>query len=187
MKMRRFLIILALLTLPLLQAQLIEPLFDVSVEIPTGYQIVQAGDDLLVSIKLVNVGSPGRIDVYLDHSIKDEQGKILLTKLETVAVETQANFVRSFYLPPHTRPGAYTVETKLVYFNGQQAISRATFQVEENPMVKNPTASQNVYQNLFYVLASLLVLDLLILVTIKYVWPILKRKSHPKHFYTKKK
>ena len=162
------------------------PLFDIYTEIPESYQTVQAGKDVLASIRLVNVGSAGRIDVYLDYVIKDEQGKTLLTKLETVAVETQATFVRSFYIPPHTKPGRYTLETKLVYFDGHQAASAATFIIVESPMAISPKADGNLYQDIFYILASLLLLDLLALVTIKYIWPLAVQKpsSLPQSFYT---
>ena len=162
------------------------PLFDINLDIPESYATLQAGNDLLVSIKLVNLGSAGRIDVFLNYLIKDEQGKILLTKLETVAVETQANFVRSFYIPPHTKPGRYTIETQLIYSSGHQAASAATFNIIESPTLP-PVRENNVYQDIFYILASLLLLDLLALVTIKYLGPLIKRNSvSPKSFYTSK-
>ena len=106
-----------------------EPLFDIFVEIPENYRIIIPGGELLTSIKLVNIGRAGRIDVYLDYDIKDALGKLIYKKRETVAVETQASFVRIFDIPPNTRPGRYFIHARLQYFNGLYADSEASFEV----------------------------------------------------------
>ncbi len=90
-------------------------LFDIQVEIPEKYKTVYPGSELLTSIKLINVGSGGRIDIFLDYWITDEQGTILLQEKETVVVETQNNFVRIFDIPDDTDPGRYIFHAKVSY------------------------------------------------------------------------
>jgi len=194
-----FSLVLFSLLLPLAAAWEHNPLFDINVEIPSSYQSLTTDSDLLVSVKLVNLGSAGRIDVYLDYTIRNEQGKLIMNKLETVAVETQANFIRDFYLPPHLSPGIYTIDVKLIYFDGQEATSRATFKVRENELltssVKEKYQSYAIYEAVFYILASLLILDILVILTVKYLWPVYykkficlkKGKNPPKSIYISKK
>lgn len=90
-------------------------LFDIVVDIPENYKRVRAGDELLTSISLINVGSGGRIDIFLDYWITDIAGNTVLSEKETVAVETQNNFVRTFDIPDDTEPGDYTFHAKLSY------------------------------------------------------------------------
>jgi len=108
-----------------------EPLFDILVEIPEGRTTIYPGGKLLSTIKLVNIGSAGRIDVYLDYRITDAQDNIILKKRETVAVETQTSFVRTFEIPTDLPPGIYHLEAALTYFNGKTAASRHSFIVTE--------------------------------------------------------
>ena len=124
--MRKSMTLLLLLMMVSVLAQ--EPLFDITVEIPKQYRSVQPGDELLTSIKLVNVGSAGRIDVFLDYWITGPSGTILQKK-ETVAVETQANFVRTFDIPSSALPGSYEMHAKITYFDGREALSHQTFQI----------------------------------------------------------
>ncbi|MBU1622127.1 MAG: hypothetical protein KJ597_00990 [Nanoarchaeota archaeon] len=90
-------------------------LFDIQVIIPEDYKTVYPGEELLTSIKLINVGSGGRIDIFLSYWITDQEDKIILEEKETVAVETQNNFVRTFELPEDTPAGQYTFHAKLSY------------------------------------------------------------------------
>jgi hypothetical protein len=90
-------------------------LFDIQVEIPEDYKNIFPGEELLTSIKLINVGSGGRIDIFLDYWITDAAGEIILAEKETVAVETQNNFVRTFVMPSTVKPGRYTFHAKVSY------------------------------------------------------------------------
>jgi len=59
-------------------------LFDINVEIPEIYKKINPGSELLTTIKLINVGSEGRIDVFLDYDIKDQLGKSIITKKDHI-------------------------------------------------------------------------------------------------------
>ena len=104
-------------------------LFDINVEIPDDYKTIAPGDELLSSIKLVNLGSEGRVDVFLDYEIRDKAENVLSKKKETVAVETQANFVRIFDIPENTSPGKYTLHAKITYGDGKFAEGQNEFEI----------------------------------------------------------
>lgn len=134
-------------------------LFDIEVKIPEDYKTVFPGDELLTSIKLINVGSGGRIDIFLDYWITNEQGVILLEEKETVAVETQNNFVRTFAIPKDAAPGRYTFHAKVSYPG-----------LELNPeYATNFTiAKKEVNKRMLIIGASLVGLILLILLVVRF-------------------
>jgi len=106
-----------------------DSLFDIILDVPENYRAIDPGQQLLVSTKLINVGSSGRIDVFLEYKIVDSQEKMILSKRETVAVETQANFIRTFDIPDSTKPGTYKIVARMVYANGKYADAEYSFRV----------------------------------------------------------
>ena len=127
-------------------------LFDIQVTIPDNYKIIYPGEELLTSIKLVNLGSAGRVDVFLDYWITDSEQNIIIESKETVAVETQANFVRTFDIPINVKPGKYRFYVKLTYADGKEAISEHSFEVMK----------KQIDQKIYYVLLGLIILALLV-------------------------
>lgn len=101
---------------------------DIVITIPDSYSKIEPGEELLASIKLLNIGSKRRIDVILNYEIKNN-GETLIEKSETVAVETQANFVRTFDIPKDAPEGAYKLYAKLIYSDGTEASAESSFQV----------------------------------------------------------
>jgi len=111
-----------------------DSLFDVSVDIPSSYKEIENGQRLLTSLKLINLGADKRVDVFLDYTIKDSEGKTILTQAETVAVETQANLVRYFSLPNNLNVGDYELFVKLSYQN-KEALAKSSFEVVQEKSV----------------------------------------------------
>jgi hypothetical protein len=102
-------------------------LFDSNVIVLNENYIVPQGDMLRTSVTLIPLGDKERMDVTLNYVIKDYDGKIYLTRSETVLVENQVNFKRNFdtgFLPL----GQYIVGLELIYPNGV-APSSAHFEV----------------------------------------------------------
>lgn len=147
-----------------------EPLFDILVEIPDTYKVLSAGDQILTSIKLVNIGSAGRIDVYLDYEITDRQGNVVLKKRETVAVETQASFVRTFDLPENLPPGNYHLSARLTYFDGRFAESEHSFTIVE------PVKSSAFQKKISYVILGIAGLGLILFLFAKKAVPYMEQR-----------
>lgn len=105
-------------------------LFDVFVTIPKNYEVVAPGGELLANIKLTNLGSEGRVDVFLDYELLDSSDTIVEHNRETVAVETQANFVKTFEIPTTLQHGFYKFRATVTYADGKTATAEQTFEVE---------------------------------------------------------
>ncbi|MBW2989579.1 hypothetical protein KY358_04660, partial [Candidatus Woesearchaeota archaeon] len=106
-----------------------DPLFDIQIYIPDRYTEILPGSELLASIRLVNLGGTRRVDVTLDYWIEGPDGRLILEKKETVAVETQANFVRAFDIPKSSSPGKYILYSRITYAGGLEASAEHSFDV----------------------------------------------------------
>ena len=109
--------------------------------IPSGFEKVEPGKSLLTNIKFMNLRSESRIDVVLDFIIEDSEGRTVLSKKETIAVETQANIIRTFIIPEDTLLGKHKVYIKLIYADGNETAAEASFDVVK----KSEGGSFNIY------------------------------------------
>jgi len=107
-------------------------LFDIKAEIPKKYKIILPGEELLAVLKLYNLGGKERIDVLIDYIIKDEAGNEILFEQETIAVEIQASFIKTFTMPEDIKFGKYVLYTKVTY-NGEVASASAWFSIGKKP------------------------------------------------------
>jgi len=95
------------------------------------FQKVAPGESLPIAIKLLNMGGSGRVDVELTYKIEDANKNVLSEELETVAVETTANFIKQVKIPPDLKPGKYFLFADLKYPDQKvPAVTRLPFQVE---------------------------------------------------------
>jgi len=92
---------------------------------------VAPGDFLPISVKLVNFGGGRRVDVSINYQIIDENDEEVISQVETVAVETTANFVKVIQIPYQIPSGKYRAVSSIIY-EGQEvpAISQFEFTVE---------------------------------------------------------
>lgn len=134
-------------------------LFDSNIIVLNNNYLVAQGDQLRTSVTLIPLGDKARMDVTLNYVIKDYNGKIYLTRSETVLVENQVNFKRNFdtgFLPL----GQYIIGLELIYPNGV-APSSAHFEVTRG--IQNTFFGKVVF---FIVNAILIVLVLIILLIV---------------------
>ena len=102
-------------------------LFDLHVTIPEKSQEIKAGEDILISVELVNFGNPGKTDVALSYIITNVQGEIVLIEHENQAIETQGSFLKSIHLP-NLPLGKYTVFVEILY-SDKSAIASSEFKI----------------------------------------------------------
>lgn len=76
---------------------------------------VAPGELLPISVKLLNFGSNNRVDVTVAYEITDEQGTVIYSSTETVAVQTTANFIKTIQIPFETPPGRYIAKSSISY------------------------------------------------------------------------
>ena len=103
--------------------------FNLEVEIPGDYQKVSPGDTLWFTTKILNFANEKRVDVTLEYNILDENENEILTRSETVAIETQASFVGRMELSEDIKIGKYMLEVKMIQSDGKTSIGKSSFQV----------------------------------------------------------
>jgi len=89
-----------------------ESLFDVKVEIPEGFLEALPGEELFANIKIISLGEAKKKDIKIEYFIKNEENDIILTETETIIIETEARFVKSFEIPLDAKSGTYVLYVK---------------------------------------------------------------------------
>ncbi len=146
-------------------------LLDVRAEIPKGYQGILPGDELLANINMFNLGISKRADINLKYVITDFNGKIIFTKNETLAIETQTSFVSVIDIPQDVLYGKYVLYVEANY-EGKVASSTANFEIVENAITQN----EKIFIGIIIILVMLLSLG---------IYYYLKEK-YPKRKFKKK-
>ncbi|HLD97807.1 MAG TPA: hypothetical protein VI815_00615 [Candidatus Nanoarchaeia archaeon] len=147
-------------------------LFDVKIEIPKKFISVEPGDEVLATIKIFNLGEISKVDAKINYFIKDSEGRIIVSDEETIAVETQASFVKELKLPEDINLGDYIFEIETTY-NNEIAGASTWFSVRDNIPIFNTLS--------IYILL-IIVLVMFIIVLVSYIIPIKRlRKGREKH------
>ncbi|MBI2044225.1 hypothetical protein HYT24_02570 [Candidatus Pacearchaeota archaeon] len=111
-------------------------LLDVRTEIPKKYHEILPGGELLANINMFNLGISKRADINLKYVISDFNGKVIFTKNETLAIETQTSFVTSIEIPPNVPYGKYVLYVEATY-DGKVAGATANFEVVSEIVTQN--------------------------------------------------
>jgi hypothetical protein len=102
-------------------------LFDAMINIPSEDKQIKITEKLDSQVTLIPMGEQPRLDVTLNYVIKDFSGKTYLTESETILVDSQKTFKKSFNTDNLPR-GDYVLALELIYPNGV-ATSSSNFEV----------------------------------------------------------
>lgn len=139
-----------------------EHLFDVIVEIPKKFSEISAGEDIIANIKLFNVMRLGKVDVEVEYDIRDFEGNIITFDSETIAIENQANFVKSLKIPDDAKEGNYLFYVRVNYA-GKIASSSESFIIKKGQRFFDMSFLASIF---VLVSVGILIIILLILVVI---------------------
>jgi len=137
-----------------------KPIFDIEIEILEEFKEVAAGEKVFAKISLYNPKGTGLIDVSVDYTIIDIDGKVIIKEHETVAVETRTSFIKSFTIPDSAKSGDYILYAKVIY-NGLVGGSSSLFSVVEKPYVEMPIQIEKYLYILYLVIAVIVVFIIL--------------------------
>ncbi len=143
------------------------PLFDAKIEIPEKFLRIMPGEDIIAAVTLYSLGKTGRVDVKVEYLIKDETGRAITTEEETLAVETQASFIKTFKIPGNAEYGNYIIYLKATY-NGESASASTWFIVGKTVFLKTE----------YILITAIIAIALIILLVILY--EIKRIKKHMK-------
>ncbi len=114
-------------------------LFDVTIDIPTEYAEVEAGDLLPAQVTLLSMGLPKKVDVYLTYSLSDMEGNVIPMGYETLAVEKQLSFVKEFEIPKNLKTGDYVISVEARYADSV-AVAGDIFKIIAKKYIEEPGA-----------------------------------------------
>jgi hypothetical protein len=111
----------------------------------------------------------GSVDVNVEYTIRNN-GDILFTEKETLAVETQVSFVKSFRVPSNLEPGHYNFDVVIYYLGDVIGTSSSLFTVtgdavEEKPGLISRLDSLLLTQDKYwsYILGGVVIFSIIIL------------------------
>jgi len=147
-----------------------DSLFDVTIEIPQAFQKVYPGEEVVPLIKVYNLGATGRVDANIEYNIINKSGNVITTDQETIAVETQASFIKELKVPDSAKSGEHFVYVRVLY-NNQTASSSARFFVISRPFIQS---------SLFTYLLLIVIIILLVTIFVA-IYLTLRSKSRAKN------
>ena len=103
-------------------------LFDVKLDISSGYNAIEAGGKIKSQISMVDIGDIGNVDVSIKYYIKNMDNRILLQESETRSVNGYSVYTKEFSLPPEADPGNYLLYVEIEY-GGSVAVSSQLFAI----------------------------------------------------------
>jgi hypothetical protein len=124
MKYKKIILAAIILLIPLVAAAA-----NLEVEIPQEYHSIEPGTKLIFTTKLLQLTDIGRRDVTLKYEILNQQNQVVLTKSETVAVQTQASFVGNIDIPASVEEGTHSLKVTLISETEQNPEALATFSI----------------------------------------------------------
>ncbi len=109
-----------------------QPIFDIKIELLEESLPVLPGKELLTNISIYNLGEPGEFDVLIEYIIMNERGQEILLDSETVTVNDQLSFIKSFKIPKNIEIDRYVLYVKVTY-EGETGSSSVWFSPEPLP------------------------------------------------------
>jgi len=103
--------------------------FNLEVELPSIYGTVEGGEEIHFTTKILNLAGEDRMDISLRYEIIGNDSRIIVSKTETMAIETQASFVGSLDIPPETTGGDYELLVTLLVNDTEEAEGRSSFKI----------------------------------------------------------
>ena len=110
-------------------------LFDVKMDIPAEFRELKVGENLSTQVSLLSMGEPKKVDVFITYIIKDLNNNIISKDYETVAVEKELSFVKTFHTT-NLKPDRYVASIEVDYANSI-AVSGSLFTIE-GPEMPSP-------------------------------------------------
>jgi hypothetical protein len=156
--------------LTILEVESAKPLFDVDIEVLPQYKTILPGSDFFIESSIFNIRGFGRVDVFVEYTIKDFQGNVIAMEDETLAVETEVKFSRELSIPRDIAIGTYIVSVKVIY-GDSVGMSSDVFEVKPKTIKLYPVIKDYSFYMLLAVVASAFLI---------YKLGLMKKKDSPR-------
>jgi len=141
----------------IIEAETQQVLFDLSIDLKP--KTLHPGEELSVFATLFNLYEVGLVDVNIKYSIKDFTNNIILEKEETITMENQATFSKTFTLPKSIKPEEHVL---IVQATHGETVGTAS---ESFLVIKVETPKEF---NIYYVLIPLTILLIILILILMY-------------------
>lgn len=156
------------------------PIFDVKIEIPKRFLYLMPGEELISNIKIFNLERETTTDVFVEYIIKDEEENEILCETETIFVETQTSFTKSFEIPRNIKSGPYIFYVRTSY-NGEIASSTAWFNIGKTSFMSFILRNLNIIGIILGIISTFIILIVILRklnkIKITPIKKVLKKKS----------
>lgn len=143
-------------------------LMDASMEIYSEDKTVYQEDNLLMGLKLFNLGESDKISVDILWQVKDFNDNILLKDTSKLDVETQTAFVKKLFIPSTIEPGEYMV-VAIATYNDSSTITSSSFNVAKKQVIEQPISPERgIIMRLVIVAAAIALLIIILIIMILY-------------------
>jgi len=145
------------------------------VSIPDKYKVIAPGDEILVETILDQFRFNKKTDVVVNYEVKDQDMGSILKQHQTVAIETQASFLKTIDLPQDIPTGRYTL------FNSIQNLDSTILATANTSFeVAKPSPGYSESKNIFIIThRSIVVLCLIAGLTILLGILLMNKKKVP--------
>lgn len=103
-------------------------LFDLKVDIPEKLKEVMPGGEISAQITIFNIGDLTGLNTTATYKISGIEGTAIAEENETLVIDTQLSFTKSFTLPGDIKAGTYVLSAEIEY-NESATVSSDTFYV----------------------------------------------------------
>ncbi len=137
----------------------------VDVNVPSTDKQLTAGESVLVQVeaRIVSGEKERKLaDMFLEYTLKNQEGETLLTAVETKGGIDQITAVRELFIPRDAAPGVYTIDVQVTHGDFSRTAS-AHFMVEQN-------TRQELTRGSWYILAMLIGFSLNALAFPAFIW-----------------
>lgn len=133
-------------------------LLDVRAEILDIYKRVSPGGEVLAEIRLFNLGgTDDKKDVLIEYIIKDYDNNSIATETESLAVQTQATFIKRISIPENAPLGLYVLYVRAIY-DEKVASSSDNFEVIKVQGVINKETLYKIFISILIIIGISLII-----------------------------
>jgi len=136
-------------------------LFDLKVDIPEKLKEILPGGEISAQITIFNIGDLIGLNTTATYKIIGIEGTAIIEENETLSIETQLSFTKSFVLPSDIKAGTYVFSAEIEY-NESATVSSDTFYVV--PEIEFPMKRDYI----IYIGIALIILIFIIIMYLNY-------------------
>ena len=151
--------IIIILTALAIKIQASDSQIIVKINIEPEYTQISPSEEVIIQIALLSLNTGSVKDVKIKTSLFNEDKDEISIKEQTLALETQASFIKTVKIPENVKEGVYEIQIEVTDISNEELLGIASQRV----IVTNKNILESVsYDNVLKLALSILILSLII-------------------------